>query len=149
MKLELWWGNFVTPWFINIDVCKFTPDTIIHDLNFWLPWDLESDTVEQIRADNVLEHIENLIPLMNDCWRVLKKWGTFEIIVPLFPTIWAIKDPTHVRFFIPESFDYFDKDWDYEKKPDYNLKLWTVKGKKIIDVSDCWNYKNIRVILTK
>jgi hypothetical protein len=63
--------------------------------------------IEHIRASHVLEHIRNLCQLMDMCWEILQEGGTFEIIVPHkdSPTAW--QDPTHVRFFVPETFYYF------------------------------------------
>ena len=134
-KLELGSGKFPREGFTGIDIIDFG-NNIVWDLEKGLPSDIESNSVEEIVADNVLEHVKDLIQLMNDCNRVLVKGGTFEIIVPLFPTIGAIKDPTHVRFFVEESFDYFDKAWDYEKQPEYGIRKFNVVSKERIDPSD-------------
>jgi SAM-dependent methyltransferase len=56
---------------------------------------------------HVLEHIHNLIPLMNELHRVLKKNGLFQIRTPLYPHPQAFQDPTHVRCFTGETFKYF------------------------------------------
>ena len=144
MKLELGGGRFPQEGFVSLDLEKFTDSTIVHNLEEGLP--LISEKVTEILADNVLEHINNLIPLMNQCHDVLEPGGLFKIIVPLFPTIGAIKDPTHVRFFIEESFDYFDQDWDYERQPDYGIKKWKVLLKTIEGDDD---YKYITVFMKK
>lgn len=60
-----------------------------------------------IRAYNVLEHIENLEFVLNECWRVLKIGGVLEGIVPVAGNELSFRDPTHKRFFVPASFDYF------------------------------------------
>lgn len=62
---------------------------------------------EEIQAHHVLEHIDRLCPLMDELWKLLKPNGILDIIVPCFPHGAAIADPTHRRFFIPETFDYF------------------------------------------
>lgn len=65
------------------------------------------DHFDSIRAVHVLEHVKDIVATMNECYRVLKKGGRFHIKVPLFPTMSAVSDPTHCRFFIPETFRYF------------------------------------------
>jgi ubiquinone/menaquinone biosynthesis C-methylase UbiE len=67
----------------------------------------KDESFDEIYSCHVLEHIPNIVKTMNECWRILKKDGYFHIRTPLFPTIGSIADPTHVRFFIPRSFDYF------------------------------------------
>jgi len=67
----------------------------------------KDESFESINAIHALEHIPNIVKAMNECWRVLKKNSEFNIAVPLFPTVGSIADPTHVRYFIPESFGYF------------------------------------------
>lgn len=65
---------------------------------------------DRIKAVHILEHLPDLVKVMDECWRVCKKGGRFHIRVPLFPTIGSIADPTHCRYFIPETFDYFVRD---------------------------------------
>ncbi len=67
----------------------------------------KDESFDSINAIHVLEHIPNIVKVMNEAWRVLKPDGQFNVRVPLFPTIGSISDPTHVRFFIVPTFDYF------------------------------------------
>ena len=85
---------------INFD-CK--PDVCgdIQNLPF------KDEMFESINAIHVLEHIPNIVKAMNEAWRILKYNGTLNIRVPLFPTLGSISDPTHVRFFVVPTFDYF------------------------------------------
>lgn len=70
----------------------------------------ERNSVEGIRCHQVLEHLREVIPLMNDCYKVLKPGGIMEISVPLAGTDAFWQDPTHVRGFIRRTFDYFCDD---------------------------------------
>lgn len=78
------------------DVCGDVQDLPFKDSSF-----------DSIYASHCLEHIPNIVKTMNECWRVLKPNGKFNIRVPLFPTLGSISDPSHVRFFIVPTFDYF------------------------------------------
>lgn len=85
--------------------CK--PDVCgdIQDLPF------KDESFDSIYACHVLEHVPNIVKTMNECWRILKKDGRMDIRVPLFPTIGSLADPSHVRYFIPATFDYFCEQW--------------------------------------
>lgn len=61
----------------------------------------------EIVADSVLEHIGNLEFLLNECHRVLKVGGKLIGIVPDASEIVAFQDPTHKRFFVLKTFEYF------------------------------------------
>lgn len=55
----------------------------------------------------VLEHVRELVGLMNDTHRALKPDGVLYVMVPHGHFINAIADPTRVRFFHPQTFKYF------------------------------------------
>lgn len=44
---------------------------------------------------------------MNECHRVLHVAGLMWVTVPRFPTPRAIADPTHLSFWVADSFGYF------------------------------------------
>ena len=86
--------------------------------------------VSVIVADNVFEHIHNLIPLMNDCHDALTATGRMHITVPnagkSLEAAWS--DPTHVRPFFMSSWDYFNGEhprWR-EYGQSYGIKPWRV-----------------------
>lgn len=75
-----------------------------------VPWHLEEFSVDHVRASHVLEHIpagQPRVDVFNEVHRVLKIGGVFEIDVPRFPHPASVSDPTHVSFFVPDSFVYF------------------------------------------
>jgi predicted SAM-dependent methyltransferase len=90
-------------------------------------WPAADGTVDAIRASHVMEHIpagQPRIDVMNEAHRVLKPGGVFEVIVPFMTGTWhAIADPTHVSFWVPESFHYFDG--LFAANADYGIRLWT------------------------
>jgi hypothetical protein len=82
-----------------------------------------------IVADNLLEHIDNLIGLMNDCHEALDERGRMHIIVPnAKDPVAAFADPTHRRAFVSDTFTYFDvahARWAQYGKG-YGIKPWRV-----------------------
>jgi SAM-dependent methyltransferase len=103
------------------------------------PWPVADGSVEAIRASHVMEHIPAGAPrieVMNEAHRVLSPGGTFEIIVPncLSGTWHAWADPTHISFWCPESFHYFDG--LFAANADYNIRLWQTLSLSITDFQE-------------
>lgn len=71
---------------------------------------LEEGSVELINANNVLEHVPDLVSLMGNCLALLKLGGEFRIEVPYEHARAAWQDPTHVRAFNENSWTYY-ADW--------------------------------------
>lgn len=108
VNLNLGCGNKPLKNFINIDYYNKNMADKLCDLNKPLPFGTE--TVDLIFSDNVFEHIENFVELINECYRILKKGGFLITRVPYFKSKHAFVDPTHLRFFTIQSMDYFVKD---------------------------------------
>jgi len=82
------------------------PVDIVADLNE--PLDLlPDDSVGEVHTAHVLEHVTNLVGLMEELHRVVRPGGRIDIRVPHFSNPYHYSDPTHVRFFGAFSFYYF------------------------------------------
>ena len=88
---------------VYLDIKRFPGVDIIRDLEKGLPFD--DNKFYEIKAHHVLEHVNDLIFVMNEFHRVLKLNGTLDVEVPY--GINSRIDPTHVRFFTPQGFDFF------------------------------------------
>ena len=115
MKLELGCGLKTDPEVFGIDIRPLPGVDLVWDLE-QVPLPLPDACCTEIVSSHVLEHIRNLIPLMNDCYRLLKPGGLFRAVVPQACDSrgdWhaaAFQDPTHVRFFVPATWSYFIAD---------------------------------------
>lgn len=122
--LNLGSGAKVEDGLINFDVtAAFNPD--VQGTARSLPF--KDGSFDAIVAYHVLEHIErrDLIPVMNECWRVLREGGEIRIELPLFPSEKAMSDPTHVSFFTAVTFDYFMLNGHFEDhRVMYGIKPW-------------------------
>ena len=99
MKLHLGCGNDYKKGYINCDVSKeVNPDKII-DLEKKLPFG--NNSVSEVIANHVFEHVHNFVPLMHEIHRVCKKGATIKIKTLFFSAWGQYNDPTHVRFFTP------------------------------------------------
>ena len=78
---------------------------VLVDLERGLPF--ANRALDQVFAVHFLEHIHNLLGLMNEIHRILVPDGVLHVIVPNCTFVNAIADPTHVRFFHQQTFKYF------------------------------------------
>lgn len=88
-------------------------------------------TVSEVYANSFLEHVDNLLHVMNECWRVLEPGGIFRGSVPVCGTDSHWKDPTHRRCFVKDTFSYFSGKslWkegspSHPKYADYGFLAW-------------------------
>lgn len=62
-------------------------------------------SIESIITHHCFEHIgDGFVRLMDECHRVLRPGGILRIITPLFPSMAAVSDPDHRRYFMRDSF---------------------------------------------
>jgi ubiquinone/menaquinone biosynthesis C-methylase UbiE len=78
---------------------------VVHDVNN-LPLPFEDEYFNVILCKDVLEHID-LINVLRDIHRILKKGGKLIIQVPHFTSKDAFGDPTHRNSFAVHTFRYF------------------------------------------
>jgi SAM-dependent methyltransferase len=105
--LDLGCGNNKRLGAIGIDFNDLDAVDIIHDLNVF-PYPLEDSSFDEIYLDNTLEHLDDVIHVMEEVYRICKPDGVVKVIVPYFRSVWACIDPTHRHFFTVNSFSYFD-----------------------------------------
>lgn len=126
MKLNLGCGNDKREGYINCDISPLIkPDRII-DLEKKLPF--KTNSIDEILAYHVLEHINNFIPLMKEIHRICKPKAKIYVKCPFYAGWGQWNDPTHVRFFSLYTFNYFRKNnYSHETGTDKNLFNYKVK----------------------
>lgn len=85
----------------------------------WAGLPFADSSVESIVSHHLFEHIGNgFVPLVEECYRVLKPGGLLRAITPLFPSWAATCDPDHRRFFVAHekssTWDAFVVEPEYE-----------------------------------
>ena len=91
---------------INVDLVPGEHTDVVHDLDV-LPWPFENDQFSEVLAFDVIEHLDRLVPVMEEIHRVMKPGGVVRITVPHFSSSNAFTDITHRHYFGRFSFDYF------------------------------------------
>ncbi len=108
MKLNLGCATDKRKGYVNLDISPLVKPDIVWDLEK-TPLPFKENSVSEVLAYHVLEHIHNFIPLMHDLHRICKKNAIIKIKTPFYSGWGQYNDPTHKRFFTPFTFDYFQK----------------------------------------
>jgi len=94
--------------FIGLDRHNYKGVDIICDLEKGLPF--ADSSVDLIFSSHVMEHANDLIFLIEECWRVLKMNGILEMITPKWDSVYAYANPDHKRFIHPVLWSYWNFD---------------------------------------
>lgn len=91
---------------VNLDVTADTNPDVVHDLNR-MPWPFPTGSFDQVLAYDVIEHLDDLIAVMEQIHRVCRPGAVVKITVPHYSCANAFTDPTHRHYFGWFSVDYF------------------------------------------
>jgi predicted SAM-dependent methyltransferase len=107
--LDIGCGQSKAPGAVGIDILPAPGVDIVHDLNK-LPWPVDANRFETVICSHVLEHINDLVGVMNEIHRISKNGCRVKIITPHFSSLNSWEDPTHTRHFARRSFSFFDSE---------------------------------------
>jgi len=128
MKLNLGCGHDCREGWVNLDIKERDGVDVVHDLNK-VPLPFENEEFDYVLCQDILEHV-NVIPLINEIHRILKKGGILKIRVPHFTSTLNYEDPTHKNQFSIRTFDYFIKKVGFSYKRD--IRYFSKTNKKLI-----------------
>jgi len=107
-KLHLGCGTSILKDYVNVDVVALPGVDVVYDLNK-TPYPFKSSSFNEVFCRHFLEHVENLINVLEEISRITKNNGTLNIIAPYFSGHGAFNDPQHKSFFTYKTFDYFSE----------------------------------------
>lgn len=90
---------------ITVDIDPLHKPDVVHDLSK-TPWPFDDNQFNEIVAHHVIEHIDDIEPVMSELHRVCAPNGEIYIEVP-HHTSWCAKDPAHKAYYSYFSFDGF------------------------------------------
>ena len=111
---------------IGIDISEDTDADVIHDLNKF-PYPFSDNEFDYVYADNIIEHLGDVVEVLEELHRITKNGTIIEIIVPFFRSHYAFIDPTHEHFFTVRSFDYFDPENNFNRLYKYSRCQFKIK----------------------
>jgi len=141
IKINLGSSDRTKEGFLNLDILAMKGVDIVCDLNEGIP--LKDNSVTEIYASHILEHLDDTIKIMEEIYRVCKNGALVKIKVPYFKSIGAFKDPAHRRFFTEETFYYFNTEERKKRAlPDYRNRA----NFKIIKIAYLWSSPWLRFL---
>ena len=83
---------------------------------------LKTNSVDVVYMSHIMEHIRDLIPFMEEVYRVCRSGAEVRVIVPYYTSRGAFRDPTHLRFIAEDTFQYFESPTDYGIKTNFKIE---------------------------
>ncbi len=150
LRINLGAGSDIKEGFINVDHIKLEGIDKVHNLMDF-PYPFKDEVANEIHAIDVVEHLDNytddkrpsVIAFVEEAHRILKTGGVLYMQMPGWKADFLWIDPTHVRGFDIQSFDFFDPSTHFgqttgfyseckfkvraEELPNHNLRFWLTK----------------------
>ncbi len=97
--LDVGCGATKYPGSVGLDVSPDTAADIVHDLDDIPYSELESESFDQILCQDVLEHVESPMRVIEELHRVAAPGARIQLRTPHFSSLLAYSDPTHRHYF--------------------------------------------------
>jgi len=104
--LDIGCGFRKRPEAIGIDRITGSDADVMVDLDH-LPYPFRDNCMDKIFCLAVMEHLHDVIGVMEEIWRIGKPGADVYIRTPTMSSVNLPTDPTHLRGFVSRSFDYF------------------------------------------
>ena len=118
VNVELGSGDIPLEGYIGVD--KEGNPTVKADLNEGMPF--PNDSVDKVRATDILQFLVNKQFIMSEIHRVLKPGGILEFAVPSTRGQNAFSHPDHISFFDIRTFDFFTDPVMLEGRPQFDVE---------------------------
>jgi len=101
MKLDIGCGNAKVEGCLGIDINRTRDVDILADVEVGLPF--RDSVFDEVYMNHVLEHVDDVIRVLEEVYRVLKPGGKVFIRVPCFSNFHALTHPQHKHAFHHDS----------------------------------------------
>ena len=98
-------GNRKIKGAVTLDINPRVSPDVVWDLNVF-PYPFPDSHFSDVVCEHVIEHLQNVIGVMEELHRVTRPGGKVWVTVPHFTSLNFNTDPTHVHAFSSRSFDY-------------------------------------------
>ncbi|MEO8288018.1 MAG: methyltransferase domain-containing protein [Chloroflexota bacterium] len=115
---------------VTLDINPRLEPDVVWDLNNF-PYPFADDEFDMVVCEHVIEHLREVISVMEELHRVTRPGGRVLVRVPHFSSLNFNTDPTHIHAFSSRSFDYLCLGTPFERY-DYS----TVRFRKLVGRMD-------------
>ncbi len=105
-KLNFGCGKDIRKGYVNVDIAAREGVDKVFDFDVF-PYPFFDNEFDEIFADNVLEHLDDIPAVMRELHRIAKAGGKIRIIVPYYNCYGAVNDITHKHYFSHLAFEPF------------------------------------------
>jgi acetyltransferase-like isoleucine patch superfamily enzyme/SAM-dependent methyltransferase len=105
LRVDLGCGPRKARGYFGVDICPAPGVDLVANLTKTFPF--VDNSVDELRAHDVIEHLPDRLHTMNEIWRVCKPGALVDLLVPSSDGRGAFQDPTHISFWNINSFQYF------------------------------------------
>lgn len=113
---------------VRLDIAEETKPDILWDLNNG-PYPIPDEEFDVIECFDVIEHVNDIPFVFNECFRILKPNGTFILTTPHFSNKNSYVDPTHKYHLSYFSFDCFSSEHEYSY---YSKSRFKIQKREIL-----------------
>lgn len=107
--LDVGCGNNKFEGAIGLDANPRTDADVLHDLGDF-PYPFEQDTFDRVISRHVVEHVPDVVGLVEELYRITKPNGRITIVAPHYTNPDWANDPTHRNHLNSYSFNSFIPD---------------------------------------
>jgi SAM-dependent methyltransferase len=140
--LELGCGRNKHPNAVGIDRIALPGVDVVHDLNR-RPYPFEDDSFDEIYAIHVIEHLDSILAVMEEVFRIARPNARVTVITPHHSDAISWQDPTHKWHLNSYSFNYFD--------PTYHTNYYTAARFRIrsreVEMAGIWKSLGIQYLI--
>lgn len=129
MRLNLGCGTDYRAGYVNCDIDPRVAD-VVFDLRR-PPYPFAEGSVDEIVANNVLEHVGDLPAVMDGLHRILRVGGKLGVTVPHFSSYGAMGHYDHKMAFHYNSFAWCDIEGTKEDML-HDARLWRIRNRMLI-----------------
>lgn len=95
--LDIGCGSNKWPGAFGVDISEHTDADLVMNLDEF-PYDIESDSFDQILCQDVIEHVEDPYRVMAELHRIGRPGARIHLRTPHFSSVLAYGDPTHRHY---------------------------------------------------
>jgi SAM-dependent methyltransferase len=122
LKLNLGCGSTRIEGFVGVDQAPGPSVDIVWNLDKF-PWPFEDNSVNEIIANQIIEHVADLVAFMEELHRVMRPGATGTLTAPWWSHINTHRDPTHRRGIADQTLFFFNAGWRKKNgKEQYGIK---------------------------
>jgi hypothetical protein len=106
-RIDIGSGSAVQPGYTGVDIIPLDGVEAVYDIDrYGLPF--SDSSISHVYTAHFLEHVSDLVFVMNEIHRVCCRDAVVEVHVPTLMGPYAAADPTHVRLFNARTLSYFE-----------------------------------------